>query len=195
MSKPHNLAGKRFGKLVAIEPTSERRGKGIVWRCVCDCGKSAKVVASKLFSGHTRSCGCLILEVSPGDPRYRHGEGGRGNNRSVEYKIFRRARHRCTNPNNPQWELYGGRGIKFLLKDINEFLAAVGRRPSKKHSIDRIDNNGHYEVGNLRWATAKQQANNRRKTETFRLSASKNFEKARKNRWLGHVKPNRLASL
>jgi hypothetical protein len=195
MTKPLELAGKRFGRLIALEPTSKRQGSGIIWLCRCDCGEITEVLSSKLPNGHTRSCGCLIKDVQPSDPRYRHGEAGRGSNRSVEYKIFRRARHRCTNPNSREWKRYGGRGIKFLLKDINEFLAAVGRRPSKKHSIDRIDNNGHYEVGNLRWATAKQQANNRRKTETFRLSASKNFEKARKNRWLGHVKPNRLASL
>lgn len=72
------------------------------------------------------------------------------------------AKGRCTNPNNPSYKDYGARGIEFRFNSFQEFLNEVGRRPSSQHSLDRIDNNGHYAKGNLRWADKKAQANNRR---------------------------------
>jgi hypothetical protein len=71
------------------------------------------------------------------------------------------AKQRCTNPNRPGYENYGGRGILCKIT-YKELLNDIGSRPSKFHSLDRIDNDGHYEKGNLRWATRKQQNANRR---------------------------------
>jgi hypothetical protein len=73
---------------------------------------------------------------------------------------------RCENANHNAYKRYGGRGIKVCAQwrdDYQAFLRDVGRRPSPQHSLDRIDNDGHYAPDNVRWATAKQQANNRRK--------------------------------
>lgn len=84
-----------------------------------------------------------------------------GMSRSPEYDAYCSARQRCENPNMPQWERYGGRGIKFLFASFEEFFAELGPRPSSHHSLDRFPNNdGHYEVGNVRWATRSQQMTN-----------------------------------
>jgi hypothetical protein len=72
---------------------------------------------------------------------------------------------RCTNPRHKSWSYYGGRRISVCdqwRNDYTAFLAHVGRRPSPKHSLDRIDNDGNYEPGNVRWATKKEQQRNRR---------------------------------
>jgi hypothetical protein len=90
-------------------------------------------------------------------PAFKHGR-----TRTVEYQAYHQAQARCTNPNHPSWPNYGGRGIRFELTSFEEFLEAVGRRPSPKHSLDRIDVNGPYAIWNLRWALGDVQMANRR---------------------------------
>jgi hypothetical protein len=85
---------------------------------------------------------------------------------SPEHTAYIGAKSRCTNPNVKQWKNYGGRGIEFRFKDFPEFMQALGApRPSPKHSLDRINNDGHYEPGNIRWATQKEQCNNTRRNK------------------------------
>lgn len=79
-----------------------------------------------------------------------------------EHQAFYAAKNRCNNPNYKQFKDYGGRGIRFLYKDFDEFYKDVGPRPSPKHSLDRKEVNGHYEPGNCRWGTSMQQWRNRR---------------------------------
>ena len=79
-----------------------------------------------------------------------------------EYRAYIDAKSRCNNPNSGRYYTHGGRGIKFLFNSFDEFFAAVGPRPDGM-TLDRIDNDGHYEAGNLRWATPSQQVSNRRR--------------------------------
>jgi len=80
-----------------------------------------------------------------------------------ELRALKDAKQRCTNINSAQYKDYGGRGIKCFLKSYHEILNSIGKRPSKLYTLDRINNNGDYEIDNIRWATRKQQSSNRRK--------------------------------
>lgn len=79
-----------------------------------------------------------------------------------EHDAYLNARRRCTNPKHDKWKDYGGRGIKFLFTSFKQWFAELGPRPSQKHSVDRKDNDGHYQPGNVRWATKEEQMANRR---------------------------------
>ena len=81
--------------------------------------------------------------------------------RTPEYRAFVMAKSRCTNPNVKSWTDYGGRGIEFRFTSFEQFFAHIGPRPTPKHSVDRIENNGNYEVGNVRWATRSEQEKNK----------------------------------
>ena len=155
-----SIVGLRFGRLLVVAKAASNRLWQSRWECVCDCGNTKIASGARLRSGHTKSCGCLSREKSSARAKARnlsHGQYG-----SPEYQSYHHARHRCTNPNSHAWKDYGGRGIKFKFESFEHFFAVLGLRPAGT-SLDRFpDNDGHYEPGNVRWATAKQQASNRR---------------------------------
>lgn len=86
-----------------------------------------------------------------------------GRNNTPEHKIWIGMRQRCLNPKNQDYTRYGGRGIKISLRwmTFEHFFTDMGKRPSKNHSLDRKNNDGDYTPKNCRWATLKQQANNK----------------------------------
>ena len=165
-----DIAGRRFGKWTAIH-FAEQRGRMQRWLCRCDCGTERIISSKSLREGGSKSCGCLQREIVSNGAT--HGETRNGHT-TPEYRTYAGMIQRCTNPNNPSWNHYGGRGIKVCPRwqhSYEHFLADVGRRPSPAHSLDRYPNNdGDYEPGNVRWATRKEQNANRRKIgrlETF----------------------------
>lgn len=147
--------GDRFGKLVAVRLSERDKHGNTMWVCLCDCGKEMITRQERLRGGRTKSCGCLRKE------RLRiHGDS-----ESPEYESWRNMRDRCLNPAHTQWKNYGGRGITICpewITDYETFLAYIGRRPTTKHSLDRIDNETGYQPNNVRWATRTEQALNKR---------------------------------
>jgi hypothetical protein len=127
------------------------KSRTVRWRCRCVCGAERLVQARHLRSGRTKSCGC-------------RGKGGF--TRDKTYNAWSAMRQRCCNPNAPSWANYGGRGITIAPEwdDYATFLHDVGAAPTPGHSLDRIDSDGNYEPGNVRWANSQQQARNRRST-------------------------------
>lgn len=97
---------------------------------------------------------------------YKHGGATKTtkSGKSAEYQAYINAKSRCNNPKAVNYSYYGGRGIEFRFASFNEFFAELGQRPSPTHSVERINNDGHYESGNVRWATKKEQVENRRCT-------------------------------
>lgn len=149
-----DLTGQRFGRLVVLgfhEKSAKAHDTLWLVQCECDRGVQKIVARSKLLSGHTKSCGCL---------RKPHGMFG-----TPEYKSWVSMIQRCTNPKARGYARYGGRGISVCLdwaESFQPFFQYVGLRPSPHHSLDRFPNpDGNYEPGNVRWATAKEQARNK----------------------------------
>jgi hypothetical protein len=154
------LHSQRFGMLIAIEPTAERRLGSVVWRCKCDCGNEKLIPADTLRRGNSNSCGCYRRKIA-GDRTRKHGYDGR-----PEYKAWISLRSRCNNPKDPNYKNYGARGIRVCEEWQNSFVAFhnhIGDRPSPHYSVDRIDNSKGYEPGNVRWADSITQANNQRR--------------------------------
>lgn len=152
-----DLAGQRFGSLTVISQTVGARRKPLrEWLCRCECGQSKVYKQSELLRGGATSCGCRshIKQL-----KKTHGKTG-----TPEYRIWAHIIGRCTNPNDASYHHYGGRGITVApeWRSFDRFYADVGSRPSPEYSIDRINNDGNYEPGNVRWATNKEQANNKR---------------------------------
>lgn len=149
--------GTRFGNWTYLRP-----GEGYRWCMQCVCGTVREIRSQDLRQGASTSCGCLSsFGVAGGRANLKHGvDYG-----SKLYRTWRNAKNRCFNPKATKYKDYGAVGISMCSEWANSFEAfaeALGEPPSNLHSIDRIDNTLGYVPGNIRWATAKEQANNRK---------------------------------
>lgn len=159
-----NLSGQAFGCLVVLNEVDPRRHPNQrltrYWSCRCACGNVIEVSQDNLRHGHTASCGCN-KKAAISLANRTHGQ-----RKSRTYKSWLCMKQRCSNPNNAAFKDYGARGIticKAWEHSFEQFFADMGQCPPG-HGIDRIDNSQGYSKGNCRWATHKQQNNNRRTT-------------------------------
>lgn len=138
-------------------------------RCLCECGNEVVVRDYQIRSGRTKSCGCLRDEVC-GVARITHGRS-----RSPTYDIWMQMRMRCENENNKKWDSYGGRGISVCNRwtaSFENFLKDMGDPPTRRHSLERVDNNGNYEPGNVIWANDTTQARNKRNSIALEINGT-----------------------
>jgi len=163
MPRVKNIANQKFGKLTALYRTKDvnKHGRGVFWMCKCECGVEVALPAPSLFYGNTKSCGCLRMQLL----KERHTIHGMS--KTKVYAAWQKMKKRCSAnaPANERKDYYD-KGIRvcddwsgkngFLL-----FYNHIGDKPTSQHSLDRINNKGNYEYKNVRWATAKEQINNR----------------------------------
>jgi hypothetical protein len=152
-------AGMKYGRWTvlgeAARQASAPHNRRVFVRC--DCGAEHQRRLAHLTSGASTSCGCASKERATV-----HGQAAV---RTPEHTAWVSMNQRCSNPNNPRWKDYGGRGITVCdawRESFEAFFRDMGARPTSNHSIDRIENERGYEPSNCRWATRSEQQRNRR---------------------------------
>lgn len=157
-----DLAGQTFGRWTVVERVADRRPGVPSWLCWCECGEERPVEGVHLRRGSSQSCGCKQADearVRASVNSYRHGQC-----ETPAYIAWAAMIQRCENPKCRGYKNYGGRGIRVCQEwhKFEPFFTHMGPRPSGSHSIERIDVDGNYDPGNVRWALYREQQRNKR---------------------------------
>ncbi len=183
--KPRDIFGKRFGRLLVLSESKPASKWKTFVKCKCDCGAEKFIREDHIKSGRSKICGCLNREATL-KSNSKHG-GCRRSGHAPEFDVWVGMNSRCHNPSYPAFYRYGGRGISVCEKwhhSYANFISDMGRKPTPSHTIERLNNNGNYEPSNCKWATRKEQANNRR-TNHFMTHAGKTLTASQWSEILG----------
>lgn len=154
-----DLTGTKLHMLTFLRFVGKNKTGQSRWLTLCDCGIEKVVAAHHVKSGNAQSCGCIAKGVNRSNLSKTHGGTG-----TPEYESYNAAKKRCNPKRANEFPDHAGRGIEFRFSGFKQFLAEIGPRPEPKfdYSLERINNDGHYELGNVKWATRTEQARNRR---------------------------------
>lgn len=184
MRKTKDLTGKTFGRLTVIKRAENDKHRHPRWHCLCSCGSVTTTNCSSLIAGRSKSCGCLKREKATSHGMRHH----------PVYGVWQQMKARCLNKKNKRWANYGGRGIIVCARwetSFENFWLDMGPTYKKGMSIDRKDNDGNYEPGNCRWATAVQQNNNRSVNKNNTSGSRGVHWDKRHKKWNARVQENR----
>ena len=168
MPNPIDLTGRSFNRLTVVRFVGSRVDVGghprRMYLVRCECGVEKELAGIAISSGGVKSCGCLKVEVQKyGSLRHGHARAGQY---TTEYKTWASMNRRCHTPGASGYVKYGAKGTRVCdawRESFETFYRDLGPKPTPKPSLDRIDPFGHYEPGNVRWATPVEQANNKRR--------------------------------
>lgn len=160
MSRIKNIKGNVYGDLTALSIADKSDNGDYFWNCSCSCGSLFKTTVGRLGFGKATSCGCKTFE------KQSKVKSTHGMSKSIEFKSWLKMRERCLNAADKEYPNYGANGIlveESWNESFDAFYQHIGPKPKdgRRYSIDRIDNDGSYVVGNVRWATDHQQARNK----------------------------------
>ena len=179
MAKVIDLTGNKYSRLKVIECLGTRNNRAF-FKCRCDCGNFVNVLGASLKYGGTTSCGCYRKELMT-----KHGSSN-----NPLYRAYKKMHYRCYDKKFTQYKDYGGRGIKVCDRwhKLENFMEDMKGKPSKFHSLDRINNDGNYEKSNVTWSSKSEQCLNRRK----RKKSSSKYRGVYKqnNSWIASVTIN-----
>jgi hypothetical protein len=170
-----DISGQKFGRYTVLKFHSTKNRKSY-FTCECECGTIKEVRSDQLKSGTTQSCGCYIKEKLKEERPYRIKHGKKAKETRL-YNIWQGMRSRCNSETNPAYPKYGGRGIKVYENWLNDFQNfydwAMENSYQENLSIERLNNDGNYEPSNCKWATSKEQNNNKSNNVVIEIDGEK----------------------
>lgn len=186
MTKKLELTGQQFHRLLVLQEGNSTKTTS-KWICKCNCGNIKEIVGTKLTQNKTKSCGCLKKEHKGG--KIKHNEGS-NKTKTKEYRTWNSIKQRCNNPKHHSYKWYKKNNINICEEwknNFEAFLKHVGRAPTNKHTIDRIDNHKNYEPNNCRWVLPTTQIINQNIRKNNTTGTKGVYKIKNKERWIAKI--------